>query len=188
MNRKEAIAYNEQLKNELNSVAVEYGHGETLGSYIVDNHIMVIPEDARKGMIFLGEKSVSYKPGNIRFDFKNALVAGLELFASVSKPESIFNYIQLLIVSLFFIEKAAKVKIEKIEAYIVYLLHKQGAYSIGINEESLISKVKKLYEEKEGKRLDRGQVVDAINRLYGIKVTDFENGSIFLIETVWLKK
>lgn len=188
MTRKEAIAYNEQLKNKIKELAVDYGMDELIGSYIVDNHITVIPNDARKGMIFLGEESVSYKPGNIKFDLKNVLVAGLELLASINKPESIFNYIQLLIVSMFFIEKAAKVEIAKVESYIVYLLHKQGAYINGVSEEALINEVLVFYEEKEGEMLEREQVVEAINRLYKIKVTDFENGDVFLIETVWLKE
>lgn len=188
MNRKEAIEFDESLKKDLSKIAVDYETDSMLGSYIVDNHITVILEDARKGMIFLGEESVSYKPGNIKIEFKHALAAGLELLTALNKPESTFNYIQLLIASMFFIEKSIKVKIGKVEAYIVYLLHKQGAYTLGINEESLISKVQEFYSEKEGKILKRGEVVDAINHLYKIKAADFENGNIYLIETVWMNK
>lgn len=104
MTRKEAIEYNDSLKKELEQAALKYGLEQTVGAYIVDNYITVLPEDARKGMIFLGEDSASYKAGNIKIDLKKAVIAGLEFAASVSKPESVFNYIQLIIVSAFLLE------------------------------------------------------------------------------------
>lgn len=61
MTRKEAMEYNDSLKKELEQAALKYGLEETAGAYIVDNYITVLPEDARKGMIFLGEDSASYK-------------------------------------------------------------------------------------------------------------------------------
>ena len=108
MTRKEAIEYNDRLKKELEQAALQYGLEESVGAYIVNNHITVLPEDARKGMIFLGEDSASYKAGNIKMDLKKAVIARLEFAASISKPESVFNYIQLIIVSAFFIGKSAK--------------------------------------------------------------------------------
>lgn len=101
MTRKEAMEYNDSLKKELEQAALQYGLEESVGTYIVDNFITVLPETARKGMIFLGEDSASYKAGNIKIDLKKAVIAGLEFAASVSKPESVFNYIQLIIVSAF---------------------------------------------------------------------------------------
>lgn len=184
MTRKEAMEYNDRLKNELEQAALQYGLEKSTGAYIVDNYIVVLPEDARKGMIFLGEDSASYKAGNIRIDFKKAIIAGLELAASISRPESIFNYIQLLIVSVFFIEKAIKRELSRLEAYIVYLLHKKGAYNTGVEEEGLIGEVLEWYQQKEGKDVGREEVVDAINNLYEIKAADFNNGYIYLKEYV----
>ena len=66
MTRKEAMEYNDSLKKELEQAALEYGLEESAGAYIVDNYITVLPEDARKCMIFLGEDSASYKAGNIK--------------------------------------------------------------------------------------------------------------------------
>lgn len=119
MNRKEVIEFDESLKKDLSKIAVDYETDSMLGSYIIDNHITVILKDARKGMIFFGEESVSYKLGNTKIEFKRALAAGLELLTALNKPKSTFNYIQLLIASMFFIEKSIKVKIGKVEAYIV---------------------------------------------------------------------
>ena len=95
MTRREADEYNNFLKKELEQTSLEYGMGEAVGDYLVDHFITVIPEDARKGMVFLGEKSASYKAGNVKIDFKKALIAGLELALSISEPENIFNYMKL---------------------------------------------------------------------------------------------
>lgn len=185
MTRKEAMEYNDSLKKEVEQAALEYGLEESAGAYIVDNYITVLPEDARKGMIFLGENSASYKTGNIKIDLKKAVIAGLEFAASVNKPESVFNYIQLIIVSAFFIGKSVKRELGRLEAYVVYLLHKKGAYDTGVEEERFIGEVKEWYQQKEGKTVGREEVVDAINNLYGIKAADFNNGNIYLKEHVW---
>lgn len=185
MNRKEAMEYNDSLKKELEQVALQYGLKESAGTYIVDNYITVLPEDARKGMIFLGKDPASYKAGNVKIDFKKAIIAGFELVASISRPESIFNYIQLVIVSVFFIEKAIKQELGKLESYVVYLLHKKGAYDTGIEEERFISELQEWCQQKEGRAVGRGEIIEAINNLYGIKAADFNNGNIYLKEHVW---
>lgn len=186
MNRKEAMEYNDSLKKELEQAALQYGLERSAGAYIVDNYITVIPEDARKGMIFLGTDSASYKAGNVKIDFKKAIMAGFEFVASISKPESIFNYIQLIIVSVFFIEKSVKQELSKLEVYVVYLLHKKGAYATaGIEEERFISEMQEWCRHKEGKAVEREDVVGAINNLYRLKAIDFDNGNIYLKEHVW---
>lgn len=185
MTRKEAIEYNDSLKKELGQAALKYGLEKQAGAYIVDNYITVLPEDARKGMIFLGEDSVSYKPGNVKIDLKKALIAGLEFAAAVSKPESIFNYIQLFIVSAFFIEKSVKQELSSLEAHAVYLLHKKNAYENGIEEERFIREFREWYRQMEGKEAGREDVADVIDNLYRGKVIDFYNGDIYLKEHVW---
>lgn len=185
MTRKEAIEYNDSLKKELEQIALKYGLEKSAGTYIVDNYITVLPEDARKGMIFLGEDSASFKAGNIKMDLKKAVIAGLEFAASISKPESVFNYIQLIIVSAFFIGKSSKQELSRLESYVVYLLHKKGAYDTGVEEERFIIEVQEWYQQKEGKTVGREEVAGAINILYGIKAADFDSGNIFLKEHVW---
>ena len=184
MTRKEAMEYNESLKKELEHAALQYGLEESAGTYIVDNFITVLPEDARKGIIFIGEDSASYKAGNIKMDLKKAFIAGLEFAASISKPESIFNYIQLIIVSVFFIGKSAKQELSSLEAYVICLLHEK-VYNTGVEEERFISEVQEWYQRKEGKAVDRDDIVDAMNNLYRIKVADFNDGNIYLKEHVW---
>ncbi len=185
MTRKEAMEYNDSLKKELEQAALQCGLEESVGTYIVDNFITVLPETSRKGMIFLGEDSASYKAGNIKIDLKKVVIAGLEFAASVSKPESVFNYIQLIIVSAFFIGKSVKQELSRLETYVIYLLHKKGAYDAGVKEGLFISEVQEWYQQKEGKAVDRDDIVDVMNNLYRIKVADFNDGNIYLKEHVW---
>lgn len=56
-----------------------------------------------------------------------------------------------------------------------------------MEEEQFILEVQEWYRQKEGKELERGAVVDAINHLYDIKAVDFSSGRINLIERVWGK-
>ena len=113
MTRQDAIEYDNWLKSGLMQEAEVLGLGEKAGSDLADRYITVIPDDERKGMVFLGEEAASYKLGNVRLDLKKAIVAALELAASVSLPESFFNYLQLLIVGAFFIQKSTKQEIGK---------------------------------------------------------------------------
>lgn len=187
MNRQQAVIYDEELQKELQSCAKKYSEDASMTKYIVDNFVEFIPEDDVKGMIFLGNNSASYKAGNVRLDFRKALLAGVEFVASISNPESIFNYIQLLIVSVLFIGNATKLELSRLEAYVIYLLHTKGAYQSGVEEEQFILEVQEWYQQKEGKELEREAVVDAINHLYDIKAADFSAGRINLVERVWGK-
>lgn len=185
MTRKEAMEYNDNLKKELEQAALKCGLKESAGVYIVDNYITVLPDDARKGMMFLGEDSASYKAGNIKMDLKKAVIAGLEFAASINKPESVFNYLQLIIVSALFIGKSVKEDLNRLESYVVYLLHKEDAYDTGVEEERFIGDVQEWYQQKEGKTVGREDVTDAVNNLYKIKAVDFNSGNIYLKEHVW---
>ena len=108
MNRQQALKYDELLSKELQDCAKNSGVNETVGKNIVENFIEFLPEDDVKGMIFLNHDPTVYSLGNVRLDMRNAILAGLEFAASISRPESIFNYIQLLIVSALFIRNATR--------------------------------------------------------------------------------
>lgn len=186
MTRQEAIAYNNALKEYLEQAALQCSLEKTLGDYIVDNYIEVQPEFPMKEMIFQGDRAVSYKLGNIRIDIKKALLAGLELAASVSRPESTFHYIQLLIVAVLFVMKSTRQEVGELETYVIYFLHRKGAYR-SIDEEVFICEMQEWYQENKNGKLSRGEVVEAINRLYEMGIADFENGNIYLKECVWGK-
>lgn len=113
MTRQDAIEYDNWLKSGLMQEAEVLGLGEKAWSDLADRYITVIPDDERKGMVFLGEEAASYKLGNVRLDLKKAIVAALELAASVSLPESFFNYLQLLIVGAFLSRNLRNRRLEK---------------------------------------------------------------------------
>ncbi len=187
MTRREADEYNNFLKKELEQTSLEYGMGEAVGDYLVDHFITVIPEDARKGMVFSGEKSASYKAGNVKIDFKKALIAGLELALSISEPENIFNYIQLMIASAFFIVKSVKREISQMESWIVYCLHEKNAYGTGVEEDSIVNEVQEWYQQKEGKNLECDRICEALNSLYEGRIVEFNSGKVYLREKVFGK-
>jgi hypothetical protein len=187
MNRQKAMEYDENLGRELQDFADNCGENEETAKNIIDHFIEFIPDDDIKGMVFLNDDPVSYKLGNVRLDLRKAILAGLELAASVSRPESIFNYIQLLIVSALFIRNAARQELTGIEAYAVYLLHRKDAYQSGIDEEQFILDLQEWYTQQKGIKLERDQIVESINHLYEMKVADFENGKIYLKEKIWGK-
>ena len=185
MTEQEAKAYDRTLKEYLEQAALQCGLEEAVGDYLADHYIIVQPDIPVKEMISLGDRAVSYKLGNIKIDMKKALVAGLELAASVNKPESVFNYIQLLIISVLFITKAMRQEAGEIETYIIYLLHRKGAYdNRGIEEEKFLCETQEWLREHKDIRVDRGEIVEAFNQLYKMQIADFENGNIYLKERV----
>lgn len=184
MTRQEAIKYDNELKCKMKQAAEKYSFDATIGTDIVDRYIMIIPDDVRKGMIFLGNTACSYKFGNITFDLKKAIVAGLELVSAVNVPENFFNYMQLLIVGIFFIQKSVKIELSKLDAFVVYYLHKENAYYVGIEEEQFTKNFSIWYQEYKGKILEIKEIAEALNRLYAVKCIDIINGIVYLKEQV----
>ena len=184
MTRQDAIEYDNWLKSGLMQEAEVLGLGEKSGGDLADRYITVIPDDERKGMVFLGEEAVSYKLGNVRLDLKKAIVAALELAASVSLPESFFNYLQLLIVGAFFIQKSTKQEVEKEEAYILYFLHQQDCYKIGIKENDFEHRFKLWCQDRQLEYPGEAKCEKAIKNLYNSKTIDIEEEAIYLKEQV----
>lgn len=186
MNRQQAIEYDLELSDKLQQYARKCGENEELGKRIVNNFIEFLPENEIKNMIFLDGDPTSYKLGNVRIDLKKAMLAGVEFAASVSTPESIFNYIQLLIISVLFIKNVTRQELNGIEASVIYLLHMKEAYEFGIEEGQFINEMQEWYQQKN-EELEYEKIVEAINHLYNMKTAKLENGKIFLKEKVWGK-
>lgn len=184
MTRLEALAYDSTLKERLKQAAERLGMEEKTGADIVERHVMVIPDDNRKGMIFLGEKPVSYKLGNIRLDLKKAIAAGLELAASANLPENFWNYVQLLIVAAFFVQKSIGMEIGKTEAYIVYFFHIRDGYKTGIEEEVFLEDFQKWYKKQQDKPMEEREIRKAVQCLYDGRILDIVDGKIYLMEKV----
>lgn len=59
-------------------------------------------------------------------------------------------------------------------------------YSPYITEEKLIDDLMTWVGEK-GDRVERADIIEGINNLYEMEISDFDNGFIFLKEYVWGK-
>lgn len=184
MTRQEAIEFDDELKTKLMKTSAELGMDEKTGAGIVDRYIMVIPDDDRKGMIFLGNDAVSYKLGNVRLDLKKAIAAGLELVAAINHPENLFNYLQLVIVAAFFVQKSTGRAIGKTEAYMVYFLHIRNGYEIDMDEDLLVKEFSTWYQEYSGQATAESEIRTAIDNLYNQKILDINSGKIYLKERV----
>ena len=100
MNRIQAMELDGQIRKHLEEYSLQNGLNPAFGNTIMDKYLQIIPDTAKREMIFLGDKSASYKMGNIRFDIKSGLVAVAEFVASLSKTENVFQYTQLMIISV----------------------------------------------------------------------------------------
>ena len=68
MTLQEALKYDNLLKHNLMEKAATLNLSEETASQIMDQHVLVIQDDARSGMIFLGnkpEKRRCSRPGTI---------------------------------------------------------------------------------------------------------------------------
>lgn len=185
MTREEALKYDNILKEKLEKIAHEYGLEVSAGADIVENYIIVWPEEKRKGMIFLGKDPASYKIKNIQFDLKRALVGGLEFTVSTRTPDGIFNYVRFLIRAILLIIKVSKKELGRLEASIVFLLHQKGCYQEGTEEVVFINLLREWYEQRGEEPPEKDIIVNAINWLYNIGIVDFWEGDIYLKEQVW---
>ena len=185
MNRQQALKYDEQLSKELQDCAKNSGMDETVGKNIVENFIEFLPEDDIREMISLNHDPVVYSIRNVRLDMKNAILAGLEFAASINRPEGVFNYVQLLIVSILFIRNVARRELNGVEAQIVYFLHINDAYESGIREEKFVSDMQEWYKQRENGNLEKEKIEENIKFLYKMKVVDIINEVIYLKEKVW---
>lgn len=185
MTRRQAIDLDNELKEYLKKMADGQNMEHDVGTYLVDNFIEFFPEEDLKGMIFLGTKSASYKWGNVKIDLRKAIINIAEYATSINESENVFGMIQLILLSLLFIYKSIRIQLGQIDSYLVFFLHLRGAYHVGIEEEQFIKEVTQWYQQKTGNPIMRKEIVDAINHLYEMKVADFENGNIVLMEKVW---
>jgi len=179
------MEYDDALSKRLQNCARDHDEDETVGKDIVDNFIEFFPEDNIKGMVYLNRDPVLYNLGNARLDLKKAILAGVEFVASINRPESIFNYIQLLIVSVLFIRSATRQELDDVEAHIIYLLHLKETYKFGIEEKKFIQDIQEWYRQRGNSDLSQEKIEASLNHLHEMKVVDIIDAKIYLKEKVW---
>lgn len=188
MDRLQAEKYDLALVDRIEEHAGKYEVDGILKKSITDEFVEFYPEDEIRELISLGVKSVSYKPGNVKIEFKRAILNGIEYVATVNRPESIFNYIQLLIITVLFIKSVTKIELSEVESHMVYWLHKENWYQDGIEEELLINNLQEYFKDNNiFQEVVDTKIVNAINHLYQINVIDINEGKVYLREKIWGK-
>lgn len=183
MDRGEAEAWNQKTRDYLIKMSQELDIQEIFVSWIMERNLEIIPEISKKNMILLGTDSFSLKTGNIKLDMKCLMMAGAELFASVSVPENVFNYIQLALLAFMFAAKVAIKKLNKDCSVVVYALDQLNAYDFYVDEERLKMEADETCEEKGREAIS--DLTEAINQLLEMHVIRMRDGKIALNESVW---
>ena len=130
MNRTEARQLDCEIRECLENFSIEQGLNPEFGKMIMDNYLEIIPDNSKREMIFLGKESSSYKMGNIRLDLRSVLIALADFVASLNKPEAFFQYVQLVIISIFCVGAITKKELDFNCAVIVSVLHRRNAYEM----------------------------------------------------------
>lgn len=185
MNRKQANELDDHIRKQLEEHSIQNKLNPQFGNIIMDRYLKIIPNTTKRELIFLNGEPASYKPGNIKLDLRSGLIAVAEFVASLSKPTSIFEYVQLVILSALCIGMISKKELDHNSAIAVYVLHKQNAYKTGITLEQLKNEIERIpdgsfLEDFEIEKLDK-----VINNLLKWKIIDIEEGKLYLKELVW---
>lgn len=184
MNRTTARQMDSEIRECLENFSIEQGLNPQFGKLIMDNYLEIIPDDSKKEMIFLGKESSSYKMGNIRLDLKSVLIALVDFVASLNKPETLFEYVQLVIISILCVGAVTKKELDYNCAVIVYLLHKRNAYEIGITVNQVKAEINKMREDYQFEDFDMEKLEKDIRNLLKWNVIRMEEEKIYLNERV----
>ena len=187
MNRMEARQLDSEIRECLEDFSIEQGLNPEFGKMIMDNYLEIIPDDSKREMIFLGIESSSYKMGNIRLDLKSVLLALAEFVSSLNKPETFFEYIQLVIISIFCVGAVTRKELDYNCAVIVYLLHKRNAYEIGFTVNQVKAEINKMRDNYQFEDFNMERLEKCIEDLLKWNVIRMEEEKIYLNERVWGK-
>lgn len=187
MNRTEAKRLDYEIRECLDAFSIGKKLNPEFGRLIMDNYLEIIPDDSKRQMIFLGENSFSYKLGNIRLDLRSVLIALADFVASLSNPDTFFQYIQLIILSVLCVGALTKKEIDMNCAIIIDVLNKLNAYERGYTVEQIKKEVRqKKYKNVSG-NFDIEKFDDYINSLLKWNVINIVDEKIYLNESVWGK-
>lgn len=187
MNRTKAEQLDYEIRECLDDFSIERELNPEFGRLIMDNYLEIIPDDSKRQMIFLGENSVSHKLGNIRLDLRSVLIAFADFVASLSDPDTYFQYIQLIILSALCVGAITKKEIDMNCAIIIDVLHKFNAYERGYTAEQVKTEIRNTKYNNKFENFNMNKYDDSIASLLKWKVIDIIEEKIYLNEIVWGK-
>lgn len=187
MNRTEARQLDCKIRECLENFSIEQSLNPEFGKLIMDNYLEIIPDNSKREMIFLGKESSSYKMGNIRLDLKSVLIALADFLTSLNKPETFFEYVQLVIITIFCVGAVTKKELDYNCAVIVYLLHKRNGYEIGFTVNQVKAEINKMRDDYQFEDFDMEKLEKNIKNLLKWNVIRMEEEKVYLNERVWGK-
>ena len=189
MTKQEALEFENQLKAYIAQEATELNIPADSLVDMIDQNVEIYPDKiSSMGMFDLGEDSKSIRPGNIRFNLKDFLIAGAALGSSVAYPNTWWGYIALGLTCLVFANDTVGSAIQKItehEAYIVAYLHTHNMYDHGVAESDFSNQFKIWYRAETGEEITDQRIQKALKKLFNMKSIAIINGEICLMEKVW---
>ena len=141
------------------------------------------------GMLNLKDKhSVTVKLGNVLVNQKELLLACFEGFFSFTIPKDVLGYVQLSLLTIVTIAKAAIVELNEVESYIVAYLHIHCIYGKGEDENVFYEKFVEWYKMQIGDNISKQRIRKAIDNLIQLKSVEIVDGKIVLCERIWSNK
>ena len=107
--------------------------------------------------------------------------------ASLNKPETFFQYVQLVIISIFCVGAITKKELDFNCAVIVSVLHRRNAYEIGFTVEQVKAEINKMKDDGQLKEFVMERIEKNIANLLKWNVICMEEEKIYLNERVWGK-
>ncbi len=196
MNRREAEEFETDLIQSLETYASEYGMDESLAEDIVDRCLYILLDDRNRGIVPIGQRRFSRRPGNLFVDMRQA-VESMYSLAEERAPGKELSLIQLMLEAVFLIRPDGKAEplgedteLNGKESCAVCLLHERDMYrrtSEGMAEEELLSGLKKQCAEKDRYSPAHDDIPEAVENLLKAGVLSRKDGKLSITDRVWRK-
>lgn len=171
----EAVEYYDLLGEEIQQYAKDnnLNHKKVLGLYNIAVHIDVTDKTNLQDFVCINNKN-SFRTNaiNLTFNLKSVLFSIIEIGLTTDQLQDPIDVIKLTLYILIKVIDLSTIKISDDQAKLLYFLHSQNAYEIGIDESKLINK----HEFSQ----------ETINELYKLKCLDIIEGKIYLIDTIFI--
>ena len=202
MNRREAEKFEMGLTQLLEKNASEHGMDKNLAGEIIGRSIRILLDDRNRGIVPIGQRRFSRRPGNLFVDMRHA-VESLYSLAAERAPGREISLIHMMLEAIFLISldgagipAPAAVSGESMtglngkEAYAVCLLHERGLYrrtSEGVDRNGFLSGLMRWCMEEKQQPLTHDDAAKAVENLLSAGVLSGKEGKISLTDRVWRK-
>ena len=202
MKRREAEKFEMELTQLLEKNASEHGVDKSLAGEIIGRSIHILLDDRNRGIVPIGQRRFSRRPGNLFVDMRHA-VESLYSLAAERAPGREISLIQMMLEAIFLIRPdgagipalaavpgGSVTGLNGKEAYAVCLLHERGLYrrtSEGADRNGFLSELMRWCPEEKQQPLTHDDAAKAVENLLEAGVLSGKEGKISLTDRVWRK-